>query len=1391
MAIGLKPVRLLFRDGTAQQQRLLAALSPGYVAVDERTLEDLLWQAQELAKELIFFDENNRPAGNWEGFLVEDLELYNSSSEEKKTDLRKKWIADIIAYTNDPGRFVLYPEKTKKLSKPHLALFVSFLQLLGFVKEQLNGFTKKHLDFYYYEVLGLSKKAAVPDLVNVIIELAGDVKDVLVEKGTLLSAGKDSLGKELLYKTVRDTVINRAQAETIKTLFVDKKTTGLAAAIEEVREAKFRSKGDADAAFGSLLKLALGKPAPGDDLPLYNIIDCDIPFDPERLMADLASVDPGWVSNATAYLNNAMQLSVENFSFVLKTYQNERATAADWSRVENILDSAYKAGLKKNRREQLKKRHRSDAANGFLTMLKEALGDPAPGDNLPAYKTGDKTLDLDALFADINSGDGSRERTAAAYINDEMHLSAESFKIIYRAYRSNTEPTGEEWNKVYNLLEEAARTKRKETLPSPILTIWRNIYAVGDARASAFNPYGQEGKNNLQFNTFGKFATAAEKTATKPVSIGFAVSSPQLVLTEGKRTITLTIALKEDTPVEDKSPDELQSFSFFISHEKGWRQAAAKSIAAGRFMAGPPVAELSATISNSRIVRTDKGSFDSQADKNRLIADTDGKVYRIAAINDAKQAALSLVYTLKNKPGKPVMLEPAAIYANAIQVVLELDEDFPPVKAPGADSDLISIKSPDPVVCMVLNNDSDQTAYPLYKDWKLDKLMVSVSVEDIRAIRLQNDNATLNPKKPFNPFGAFPHTGDTLYFGHSEICEKKLDTLQLNLTWLNPPANFGVHYGNYHRVLKNTLVLNENTLTNSAFNAVIRLVDKNALIPLAEKTSLFSAGDATIENRIELSPARAISTYNPTYRYIRQVSVDADDEVVNWDRYFSLELGSPDFQHELYPSLLTKQAFSDAETKALTLNLPYTPRLKTFTIGYSAHFEVGVTTGTALPGDRIFHITPFGFKPLAVGTGDGPVKRVYFFPYFENEGELLIGLSRLAPPQNLTLLFQMAEGSANPDREPVPVAWSYLSQNEWKALSGTRLLQDTTNGLLNTGIIELSLPDDATATDTLLTGGLHWLRASIPANADAFPDTVEICTQVVEAIFHNQQNEHTHLETHLPAGSIKSTIDTLPEISKIVQPYTSSKGKPAEKDTVFYNRVSERLRHKGRALSMWDYERLVLEQFPEVYKAKCMPADINGNTVSPGTVDVIVIPDIKGKLPFNPFQPKVPANTVHQIQQYLDQRIPAFATVRVKNPAYRQIKTRFAVKMKKGCNEGFYLPRLHEELKRYLAPWAYDEGADIVLGGKVYGNVIVNFIAERPYIDYVAGMKLFQSDNGIQFVNARLLNKGENLIQADQPDVILVSALQHEIDLIREKSYEEKSYEGVGYLKIGLDFEVG
>ena len=124
---------LLNRDGTSRQQRLLKALLPEFVAVDERKIQDLRSFVEKYALEIQYYNANNDKAGDW-------VEFFNK---------------EIIA---------------GQQTEPHFALFMGFLQLFKIAQNDLNLITRRHLDYYYRDVLQLEEKPAEADQAFIIFK---------------------------------------------------------------------------------------------------------------------------------------------------------------------------------------------------------------------------------------------------------------------------------------------------------------------------------------------------------------------------------------------------------------------------------------------------------------------------------------------------------------------------------------------------------------------------------------------------------------------------------------------------------------------------------------------------------------------------------------------------------------------------------------------------------------------------------------------------------------------------------------------------------------------------------------------------------------------------------------------------------------------------------------------------------------------------------------------------------------------------------------------------------------------------------------------------------------------------------------------------------------------
>ena len=84
-----------------------------------------------------------------------------------------------------------------------------------------------------------------------------------------------------------------------------------------------------------------------------------------------------------------------------------------------------------------------------------------------------------------------------------------------------------------------------------------------------------------------------------------------------------------------------------------------------------------------------------------------------------------------------------------------------------------------------------------------------------------------------------------------------------------------------------------------------------------------------------------------------------------------------------------------------------------------------------------------------------------------------------------------------------------------------------------------------------------------------------------------------------------------------------------------------------------------------------------------------------------------------------------------------------------------------------MSPWAYEEQADIPFGSSIHNSSVVYFIEKRPYVDYVANLKLYEQVVINLDVQDKLENDSEsNVAQVQYPDSILVSAPEHIIEFL-------------------------
>ncbi len=874
-------------------------------------------------------------------------------------------------------------------------------------------------------------------------------------------------------------------------------------------------------------------------------------------------------------------------------------------------------------------------------------------------------------------------------------------------------------------------------------------------------------------------------------AIGFGFCSPMLLLAEGTRTITLTIAFQAETGPEIFSGNITNNVQIWLSGAKDWIQPSVFSAVIQPL--GSPT------------------------------------------------GPMSLVITVNLASTDPAVVPYASTLSGPV------------------------FNTPWPVLKVSLN--SAAVLYTNLYDYRIASGTIDVAVNGIKNLVIQNSQSQLNPGKPFQPWGSMPAVGSEFYIGSAEVFQKQLTSLAVDVLWNEvPQAQLGGYYANYFDT--------SSSISNTVFTADINMLYRNQWVRLvntdpAQGTTgpaaggsyyLFDPSDATILhemaiNATELSSALAPLDYTRTPALQQLTTFDNTTQ----DGFIVLSITGPvlsssfpfsAFGQNQYPNIYAARAIKIATGTTATLpNPPYTPTIKTLALNYTSTQPIDFTGTGSL--EQFFHLEPFG-----AATVDPAAP--YLFPQYRNEtmlpqapdntqlyqGNFFLGIGNLVPPENISFLFQVAEGSSDTSViiNNSDIQWSYLASDRWIPIEPLDILSNTTNGFQTSGIIAFTIGSDATKDNMLLPAGSYWIRGSVAANPAGISQFTNVMTQAVQATYVLPTSTQggalaslpsgltpaeqlaaltdEHLAAPLPAQRISSAVVRNPSIKTISQPYESFNGNPGEGATSFYTRVSERLRHKGRSLTLWDYERIILDGFPSIFKVKCLTHTDENTDLAPGYVSAVVVPNLLNRNYTNPLQPTANLVTLENISTYMQGFMPPWVNFIVDNPVYEQLLLDFSVGFIAGKDPGFYGNKLNEDLKEFLTPWAYEAGQDIVFGGKIYQSDIIVFIEGLDYVDYVTDFNLYHIFDGedveglgigsmtigLDFIISDFIppvvpdmtigldfvvGSSTEVAQASGPRSILVSAPKHRIKVLTgDYACSGMDYQGIGFMAIGVDFVV-
>lgn len=798
---------------------------------------------------------------------------------------------------------------------------------------------------------------------------------------------------------------------------------------------------------------------------------------------------------------------------------------------------------------------------------------------------------------------------------------------------------------------------------------------------------------------FGYPASKKNATELPDAVVGFSIASPMLLLQEGDRTVTVTIKFKNNFEENSFDVSELlQTVQLFGSGKEKWIEPT------------------------------------------------------LIAINDTNDGTL--------------------VATNQISFKFTLGYDSDALVGYNEEFLLKKYNTSHPLVRFEFDV-STTVGYDFYRFLAgniLEKITITTDVKGVKSATVENDNGVVRTKKPFHPFTTRPIEGSNFSVSYNEAFSKKWNNFTVNLRWKNTPNNFKEWYQAYLKPSSYSSIETYGDELGEDIDSRELIIEDHTYFK-TKKRLLHAAGEAkeTI-GEVQNLFKKEVDEESEEITYTSEFKAKNTGSSYEIDKAGPLQLTlEQSFLHQLYPKLYALAV--SAEDKGINLpNEPYTPLVASISVDYIAE-ETIVMENMDLEGNRIqlFHEHPFGQheenyaekkylqeEKNIIDVFDKDTVQTFLVPKYCLGGHLFLGIENLAPQQNLSLLIQVLEGSENPEVESFgeneKINWSILCNNKWKKLENN-IISNNTDNFLKSGIVKFSIPKEATSNNTLLPSGYTWIKAQMSKSFEAVCKAIGIHAQAVETSFVNNDNEVSHLKNGLPSGTIKKMVTRIPQIKSVSQPYSSFGGSPEESDDNFYRRISERLRHKNRAITLWDYEHLILQEFPEIYKVKCLNHTSKTSFTAAGHVTLVVVPDTVNKNVFDIYQPRVSKATLNSVTHYINTLNTLHVNAEVINPNYEEVRVRLEVSFYEGYDENFYTEQLKTDITKFLSPWAFDETKEVTFGIMLHKSVLIDYLEKLPYVDYLQNVMMNEDANVYK-------------IEPSDPKSILVSAKKHNVSTV-------------------------
>ncbi|MDO6589510.1 MULTISPECIES: hypothetical protein [Rhodobacterales] len=703
---------------------------------------------------------------------------------------------------------------------------------------------------------------------------------------------------------------------------------------------------------------------------------------------------------------------------------------------------------------------------------------------------------------------------------------------------------------------------------------------------------------------------------------------------------------------------------------------------------------------------------------------------------------------------------------------------------------ITSDKENAPVLSFRWDQQSRVCPISFFERYTLDQVGIAVRVDGLTQLSGFSDDGPVATAQSFMPFGARPNEGATFTVASAEMAAKPVTGVHMRLRWADVPDKPG-GFATYYRGYPDSVTVPDPTvraeyLVDAAWKPITDA--PGPMIPT-------NPYDGTLIPEWALTaPVQGSDSIAPLYTH---GSLPKNRAKLRAGALRLTLRGGGDFGQAQHPLALVKAMRPNPVPlrPRVPPNPPWIPRIESLSLGYTAASVMTLAApDTAQPGDKITQITPFGARPAFPNR----IRRnLGLFPPRLGLGTLYIQLAGKGALRQLGILFDIADsGHLRLVPPPVPLDWYYLTADGWTDLPPTAISSDTTDGLLRSGVVTLDLPNDAhTPAGEMPEGGV-WVAVSAPWRGfETHPTLSRVRTNGVWAV-------STESDA-LPAAGDRQWRFNVPQpgMSAPQEAARRAPPKPPETRPDYLARVGERLRHRQRAVTPFDIERLVLNVFPDVWRCKCLPhLSRKSAAPRPGTATVVIVrhpPEFAQGAQQHAQERYFDVGTLERVRAFLHRHGSPNAQYEVVNPAFDRLHVRAALRFVPFQDDGALANKLQHYVSQCLSVWT--GGDDIArFGWQVNVPMLKAQIAAHPDVLGITDFSVlhFVADDSQHYAlgdTAQDDARGPlgSIIRPSRPWALPLSAKSHAISTSERKQPIAPTQSGIGRLRIGDMLIVG